>query len=254
MSDDGLYAYGELESSYGYLSDYKPMRGASFETMLADLERQAKVLDSFFGVSTKFDIDFARKIWGNLPSWVEKLFLSIDKNVLAPDYNQELQACLNALKQTRDSEFYNYRECELGPDQLRQSERSVLHEERLAAMQKPFKLIVEPGNFGVRWPIDGTNNHITASVRRALMKMAQNESGTGAKKVSTWLMTHPGRLRHFSDLWIDCGGDEFAPLADSDFSMSPYFGFCGPGVELDATDVDSPDGSFGLASVCLPQG
>jgi hypothetical protein len=84
--------------------------------------------------------------------------------------------------------------------------------------------------------------------------MNANECGLGAFAIGIMLLTHPERLQHYDDLWIDCAGDEFAPDAGAGFSESPYFWFSGDGVGFDAFDVGFADVSYGSASVCLPQG
>jgi hypothetical protein len=84
--------------------------------------------------------------------------------------------------------------------------------------------------------------------------MNANECGLGAFAIGIMLLTHPERLNHYDDLWIDCAGDEFAPGADGVFSRSPCFGFDGGGVGFDTGDVGDANGYCGSASVCLPQG
>ncbi len=62
------------------------------------------------------------------------------------------------------------------------------------------------------------------------------------------LLTHQNRLQHFDDLWIDAGGDEFAPDADGAFDRAPCFSFLDERLEFRAGDVDDPDERCGSAS------
>lgn len=259
----GQFVREEMRSTYGYLSGYKPMHRASFEVMLADLEMQAKTIDNYFGVGVTLDIDFARRSWEVVPTqapWIDGLFVSIAKNVIARDYNSDTHLVLEALRKDRNPgfyncSFYNYREGRLGPRYLRQSKRSVIHEDSLAAMQKSgMKLIVEPGNFGVRHVISNDPPiHTTASVRRAIEKMVAGEYGAGIKKSGTWVLCTPNRINNYSDLWIHCLGDEVAPRADGVFSESPVLSFREGWLGLDTIDVSDIYHVYGSVSGFVPQ-
>jgi hypothetical protein len=141
-----------------------------------------------------------------------------------------VEKVLNLIKQTRNGAFYNYRDGELGPNQLRQSQKSTTMFQKLGDEQNGHDILVVPAQFGIR--------HRGRSVRRAREVMNANECGLGAFAIGIMLLTHPERLKHYDDLWIDCAGDEFAPDADGGFSGSPCFRFGGDGVEFDAFVVD----------------
>ena len=241
------YADEEVKSSYGYLSGYKPInRNSSFEEVLQDLNRQAEVISKLFGIKQSFDVEWARKAWANLPDGAEKLFLIPRWEKVAPTYGEAVQKVLDLIKQTRNGAFYNYREGELGPNKLRQSQKSTTMFQKLGDEQNGHDILVVPAQFGIR--------HRGRSVRRARALMNANECGLGAFAIGIMLLTHPKRLQHYDDLWIDCAGDEFTPVADADFSRSPFFGFSGGGVGFGTNDVGDAGGSYGSASVCLPQG
>ncbi len=241
------YAAEEVESSYGYLSGYKPIdRKSSFKEVLQDLKRQAEIIGKLFGLKPSFDIEWARKAWKNLPNGAEKLFLIPNWEKVAPTYGEAVQKVLDLIKQTRNGKFYNCYEDQLGANQLRQSAKSVSVFQKLAGGQEGQDILVVPAQFGIR--------HCGRSVRRACEVMNANECGLGPFAVGIMLLTHPERLQDYDDLWIDCGGDEFAPFANGDFSWHPYFGFFDEKVKFDTRDVGSPSVFYGSASVCLPQG
>jgi len=229
----GRCADEEVESSYGYLSGYKP-KGIT--------EQTNRLRELFPGI----DYESVKLAEAGLPENAEGWFAIPRWNKVAPTYNEAVQKVLDLIKQTRNGVFYNYREGELGPHQLRQSAKSVSVFQKLGDEQKDQDILVVPAQFGLR--------HRGRSVRRAREVMNANECGLGAFAIGIMLLTHPERLKHYDDLWIDCAGDEFAPSADSDFSESPYFEFDVGRVGFGTGDVDDASVCYGSASGCLPQG
>jgi hypothetical protein len=227
------YADEEVESSYGYLSGYTP-KGIT--------EQTNRLRELFPGIGYANE----KLAEGVLPENAEGWFAIPRWEKVAPTYGEAVQKVLDLIKQTRNGAFYNYREGELGPNQLRQSAKAKSVFQKLGDEQKDQDILVVPAQFGIR--------HRGRSVRRAREVMNANECGLGAFAIGIMLLTHPERLKHYDDLWIDCAGDEFAPDADDGFSESPYFKFDGGRVRFDAGDVGSACGSYGSASVCLPQG
>jgi hypothetical protein len=226
------YADEEVESSYGYLSGYKP-KGIT--------EQTNRLRELFPGIGYANE----KLAEAGLPENAEGWFAIPRWNKVAPTYNEAVQKVLDLIKQTRNGAFYNYREGQLGPNQLRQSTKQVAIFQKLGEEQKDQDILVVPAQFGIR--------HRGRSVRRAREVMNANECGLGAFAIGIMLLTHPERLKHYDDLWIDCAGDEFAPNADSDFSGSPYFRFDGGKVGFDAFVVGHALDDWGSASVCLPQ-
>ena len=227
------YADEEVESSYGYLSGYKP-KGIT--------EQTNRLRELFPGIGYANE----KLAEGALPENAEGWFAIPRWEKVAPTYGEAVQKVLDIIKQTRNGAFYNYREGELGPNQLRQSAKVKSVFQKLGDEQKDYDILVVPAQFGIR--------HRGRSVRRAREVMNANECGLGAFAIGIMLLTHPERLQHYDDLWIDCAGDEFAPRAGGGFSESPYFRFLGDGVEFDARGVGLALGYYGSASVCLPQG
>ena len=227
------YADEEVESSYGYLSGYKP-KGIT--------EQTNRLRELFPGIGYANE----KLAEGVLPENAEGWFAIPRWEKVALTYGEAVQKVLDLIKQTRNGAFYNYRDGELGPDQLRQSAKAKSMFQKLGDEQKDQDILVVPAQFGIR--------HRGRSVRRAREVMNENECGLGAFAIGIMLLTHPERLQHYDDLWIDCAGDEFAPRAGGDFSGSPCFWFDDGRVRFGASDVGDAIDYFGSASVCLPQG
>ncbi|MDQ5883664.1 MAG: hypothetical protein QG654_578 [Patescibacteria group bacterium] len=227
------YADEEVESSYGYLSGYTP-KGIT--------EQTNRLRELFPGIGYANE----KLAEAGLPENAEGWFAIPRWKKVAPTYGQAVQKVLDLIKQTRNGAFYNYREGQLGPHQLRQSAKSVSVFQKLGDEQKDQDILVVPAQFGLR--------HRGRSVRRAREVMNANECGLGAFAIGIMLLTHPERLQHYDDLWIDCAGDEFAPSAGSGFSESPFFRFSGGRVEFGTDGVGVASDRYGSASVCLPQG
>jgi hypothetical protein len=226
------YADEEVESSYDYLSGYKPK---------SITEQTNRLRELFPGIGYANE-KLAEQV---LPENTEGWFAIPRWEKVAPTYGEAVQKVLDLIKQTRSGAFYNYREGELGSNQLRQSAKSVSIFQKLGEEQKDQDILVVPAQFGIR--------HRGRSVRRAREVMNANECGLGAFAIGIMLLTHPERLKHYDDLWIDCAGDEFAPSPDGVFSESPYFKFDDGRVGFGTGGVGSAGDGYGSASVCLPQ-
>ena len=83
--------------------------------------------------------------------------------------------------------------------------------------------------------------------------MTINEFGLGAYHIGIMLLTHPSRLQHFDDLWIDCVGDEYASAGDGGFVSAPYFAFDDGEVEFDTRFSDDASDNYGSASAVCSQ-
>ncbi len=80
--------------------------------------------------------------------------------------------------------------------------------------------------------------------------MDVNECGLGAFAVGIMLLTHPERLQHYDDLWIDCAGDEFHDPQGSDapFDRAPLFYFYDGKLKFGAGWCGDAGGFYGSAS------
>lgn len=223
----------EVESNYGYLSGYKP-KGIT--------EQTNRLRELFPGIGYANE----KLAEATLPPNAEGWFAIPRWEKIAPTYNEAVQKVLDLIKQTRDGKFYNYREGQLGPKQLRQHARTVSVFQKLGDEQKDNDILVVPAQFGLR--------HRGRSVRRAREVMQSNEFGLGAFGIGIMLLTHPERLAHYDDLYVDCAGDEFDdPDADVRFDRAPFFDFGGGGVRFVADWFGGASGSFGSASAFVPQ-
>jgi hypothetical protein len=158
-----------------------------------------------------------------------------------------VQKVLDLVKKTRDGKFYNCRDGQITNERLRQSAKTEAVLNKLAEDQSGHDILVIPAQFGLC--------HRGRSVRRALEVMVdQGQFGLGAFAIGIMLLTHPERLSHYDDLWIDCAGDEFDdPDSDASFVHAPCWGFDVGGVKFGTSRVDFAYGDFGSASGFVPQ-
>jgi hypothetical protein len=226
------YKNEEVSSKYGYLSGYKKPK---------TIAEQVNILSSLFpGVSIGFaDATIADR---ELPKGAEGYFAIPRWQSIAPTYGEAVQKVLDLLSKAYNGRFKNWREGELGPDQLRQSAKSAAMWQQLGNEQKDHGVLVVAGQFGIR--------HRGRSVRRAREVMDGGEFGLGAFAVGIMLLTHADRLKHYDDLWIDCAGDEFHDPRGSGapFGRAPYFRFDGGGLRFGTDWSGSAGGRCGSAS------
>lgn len=222
----------EVESSYGYLSGYKPK----------GITEQTNILRQLFpGVGFADEKLAERPVPTNAEGW-----FAIPKwQTIAPTYGEAVEKVLAKISETRKGKFKNWREGELGPDYLKQSARAEKMFQMLGDEQKDHDILVVAAQFGLR--------HRGRSVRRAREVMQVNEVGLGAFAVGIMLLTHPERLMNYDDLYVDCAGDEYAPEADGGFSYAPLFCFDDGRVGFDAGWFFNAYDRYGSASAFLPQ-
>lgn len=233
LSVTDKYKDEEVKSSYGYLSGYKKPKG---------ITKQTNILRQLFpGIGFADEKLAEREVpknaddgWFAIPKWQS----------LAPTYGEAVQLVLNKLKETRNGAFYNYREGELGPNQLRQSAKTTSVFQKIAEEQGGFDILVVAAQFGLL--------HRGRSVRRVREILLGNEFGLGAFAIGIMLLTHPERLAHYDDLWIDCAGDEFAPGAGGRFWHAPVFLFYDDKLRFDASVVSYALVHCGSVSGFLP--
>lgn len=232
LSVSNQFADEEVGSSYGYLSGYKPK----------GITEQTNILRQLFPGIGFADEKLAEKA---LPANAEGWFAIPKWQSVAKTYNEAVEKVLELIKKQRKGKFYNWREGKLGAQYLRQHERTAKKLETLAEQQKGYDILVVAAQFGLR--------HRGRSVRRAREVFTANEFGLGAFEIGCMILTHPERLQNFDDLWIDCAGNEYAPDADGDFSIAPYFDFSDGQVEFDTSWFDIAHDYYGSASGFLPQ-
>jgi hypothetical protein len=222
------FADEEMKSSYGYLSGYQPKR----------ITEQCIALHKHFpGIPLRVDEDVkgltlfsGAEAWFAIPKW-EKI---------ADTYCEAVQKVLDLIRQVRNGKFCNYCEGQLGPQYFRQHERTAAFLKRISEAQRDHDILVIPAQFGFR--------HRGRSVRRAREVMNVSEFGLGVFAVGIMLLTHPERLQHYDDLWIDCPGDEYSFEASGHFGHAPCFFFHDGCVRFDALGVGGAYADCGSAS------
>ena len=229
----------EVKSNYGYLSGYsKP----------AKITDQIDILRSHWpSLNPDPALRYYREVYPTLqlPRWVEGPFAIIRPGFFSDKYGEELAEVLKAIAKDRKGKFMNYREDQLGPQYLRQTERTLVMLRALMLQPLGSDILISPAQFGIR--------HRGRSVRRAREVFVAREYGKGAKDVGTMLLTNPIRLQHYDDLWIDCAGDEFSPGADGAFTSAPIFFFSGGGVRFGACWASGAGARLGSVSGFLQQ-
>ncbi|MBX3027081.1 hypothetical protein KF840_19430 [bacterium] len=223
----------EIASDYGYLSGYQPKGVVDQIVRLRQLFPELGIVD----------VVFANR---DLPPHAEGYFAIPRWEKIAPTYNAALEMVFLALSQTRNGQFYNWREGETGQNRLRQHSHTQACLKKLGDEQEGNDILIVPAQFGLR--------HRGQSARRAREVMSSSEFGLGAFAVGIMLLTHPERLKHLDDLWIDCAGDEYDYPPDHDrFSRTPCFNFGGGRVRFGARWGTDADSMYGSASGFVPQ-
>lgn len=183
------FACEEVYSDFGYPKEY----------YVRMLEEQLQVWKKYFPelksdhvselASGGIDFSMDTEGWGVIP----KIFM------VGGSYYEALEKMLKILNKER--EFKNNRGEELGPNNLRlarQTDKAL----RKLEQDTPGDFLVIPFQFGMR--------HQGRSVRRARVCFAKNEFGFGPYEVAALLITHPDRITGLDQLYIDCGGCEYA--------------------------------------------
>ena len=222
------FADEEEPSSYGYLSGYRAPK---------PMAEQVRVLKGFLPELGTFDKGVGA---GELPAGAEGLFVIPRWEAVAPTYGEAVQKILDCLKKARGGRFHNFRAGKLGPENLRQQPRTSEKLAALAEEQPGHDILAVPAQFGIR--------HRGRSVRRARVVFAASEFGLGSFAVGCMLLTHPERLQHLNDLWVDCAGDEYDPGADGQFGCAPCFHFRVGELGFDAVRVNGADACYGSVS------
>jgi hypothetical protein len=157
-----------------------------------------------------------------LPEGAEAWFAIPRWQALAPTYNEAVERVLEALAARR--KFDHRLLGRVGPEFLRQSDRSILAQEILADQQQGQDIFVVAAQAGML--------HRGCSARRARVAMAGNEFGLGVFAVACLLLTHPERLSSEAALMIDCSGDEYSFRGDGAFDRVPLLDFGISGIEF----------------------
>ena len=150
--------------------------------------------------------------WFVIPRWQE----------LSATYNEAVELVVGVLASKR--RFSNRIIGRMGPEYLRQCERTKLAEKILAEQQEGNDLLVVAAQAGLL--------HRGSSARRTRIAMAGNEFGMGVFAFACMLLTHPERLSTGDTLMVDCGGDEYSMRGDYTFDRVPLFDYDLSGIEF----------------------
>src|SRR3989338_9113360 len=215
LSVSNQYANEEVRSSYMYPNEYQGPK---------PINDQIKAIAKIFGLDPSHALEFAKTL-PELPNGAEGWFAIPSVDALAakhfPEVTDPAQKYCQAVElvhtKIADSRsFYNYRKGQITPAQLWVYARTAHALDLIAETQKGDILIIA-AQLGMR--------HRGKSVRRACETFMANEFGLGSLAVGSIVLTHPERLVRWEELDMDCSGDEFAPGAGGDFSVSPFFRF-----------------------------
>jgi hypothetical protein len=232
LSLSNLFADEETESSYGYLSGYKP-KGMTEQT-----NRLRQLIPGIGFANEKL-------VEQPLPPNAEGYFAISRWQSVAPTYGQALQKMFDLIKQTRDGKFYDYREGKLGADRLRLVPKTQKALEKLGKEQEGFDILVAPCQFGFR--------HRGRSVRRAREVFMATEFGLDPFSIACMILTHEDRLKHYDDLWIDCAGADYDFDGFGSWDDAPFFSFGDDEVEFGTRFLGHYGDRYGSASAVLPQ-
>ncbi len=239
LSVSNQYANEEVRSNYVYPKEYKGPK------LIAD---QIKALAKILDLDSSQALEFAKNLpalpdgaegWFAVPS-VDAIATKHFPEVTDPadKYCRAVQLVHTKIAESRS--FYNYRDDQITPSQLRVSARTA-HALDLVAEKQPGDILIIAAQLGMR--------HRGRSVRRAREVFVQNEFGLTSLAVGSIVLVHPERLVRWEELDMDCSGDEFDDPDDDDrFSHAPLFGFSGGRAEFDANWFADTDGRCGSVS------
>jgi enamine deaminase RidA (YjgF/YER057c/UK114 family) len=176
-----------------------------------------------------------------LPEGAEAWFVIPRWQALAQTYNEAVQLVVELLASKR--RFSNRIIGRLGPEYLRQSERTKLAEKILAEQQEGNDLLVVAAQAGIL--------HRGSSARRTRIAIAGNEFCMGIFAFACMLLTHPERLSSGDTLMVDCGGDEYSMRGDYTFDRVPLFDYDLSGIEFSIFYEDRARNLWGTPTAFL---
>jgi len=243
LSHSNQFASEEVSSSYAYPKEYKGPK---------PVVDQIKAIAKIFDLDPSHALEFAKNLpvlpdgaegWFAIPS-VDALAKKYFHEVTDPAemYCQAVQFVHSKIAASRS--FYNYREGQITPAQLRVHARTA-HALNLIAETQKGDILIVAAQLGMR--------HRGKSVRRAREVFVVNEFGLGSVIVGSIALTHPERFVRFDELDTDCAGDEFMSGGEREFSCAPFFGFGGGGLRFCTSGVGDAGGNYGSASAFFPQ-
>ena len=235
------YANEVVSSNYTYPREYSRR----------PIGEQVEMISKHFELNPIHAYEFIKNLptlpdgaegWFAIPkvsSVAKKHFPAITDSAL--QYCEVVKMVHNKLADSRS--FYNYREGQITPLQIRQHPRTQSFLEQLESEQQGDILILAI-QYGMR--------HRGKSVRHARETFSSNEFGLGAFALGCMALVHPERYVKWEELDTDCAGDEFAPLAAGVFSEAPIFHWDDGRLKFGAGDVSNANENYGSASAFAP--
>ncbi len=221
-----------VPSAYGYFSGY---------TKPVNVTQQVIRLQELFPEIGGADERLAER---PLPVGAEGYFAIPRWERFAPTYGEAVQIVCKKLEQV-NGKFHNMLERKLGPQHLRQQDKTAAAFRALGVAQSDYDMLVVPAQFGITYR--------GRSGRSALQMMDPFEFGLGVFAGGIMLLTHENRLPHVNDLLIDLPGDESSPDANGSFGSAPYFSFGFGAITVDNKELNYFAQAFGSASGFVPQ-
>jgi hypothetical protein len=237
------YKDEEVRSSYTYPKEYKGPK---------PIEDQIKAIAKIFDLNPTEALQYAKNL-PKLPEGAEGWFAIPSTEAIAkkhfPEVTDPVEKYCRAIqlvhtKIAASRRFYNYREGQITPAQLKIHAHTANALEQIAETQKGDILIIA-AQLGML--------HRGQSVRRAREVFVTNEFGLGSLAVGSIALTHPERFVRWEELDMDCPGDEFSSEAGGQFDDAPCFRFGDVGVGFGTDYVAYAGGVYGSASGFLPQ-
>ena len=222
------YKDEQVSSTRIYSKSYKPR---PIEAQVSELRKHFPELKTVNEKLARRTLPEGAEDWFAIPNWQS----------ITQTYNQACERLIETLSAKR--KFQHRLKGKLGPDFLRQSERSKLAFQLISDQQQGADIFIVPAQFGLR--------HRGCSARRARLMMAGNEFGAGVFTVGSMLLTHPERLSSDDALMIDCGGDEYSVRGDYTFDRVPLFDYDIAGVEFSIFYEDRARNLWGTPSCFL---
>lgn len=227
----------ERRTKYVYPPEYKPLG-------IVEQVKALQKVPAFTELDAAWALNEAQAWYDglDLPDWIENPLVYVWHESLG-GYHNALDLILKAIAKER--KFHNYREGQLTPERLRQSEATREAELSLKADQ-PGDFLIVPSQVGDRW-----GNYPVKEVRESY---EDGEFGHGSVAGGCLILSHPNRMVRFDELDMDFPGDEFDhPDADDRFGRAPIFGFYDGKVGFGTGHVGDAYGGYGSVSGFLPQ-
>ena len=225
LTHSDKYKDEETVSRREYPANY---RVRPVEAQVTELRRLFPCLGGCMEKLARSPLPDGSEAWFAIPRW----------QALAATYNEAVEMVIKALASRR--KLSNRIVHRMGPEFLRQNERTRLAESILAEQQPACDILVVAAQNGLL--------HRGCSARRARVVMAGNEFGLGAFALGCILLTHPERLSHLETLMIDCSGDEYSMRGDGVFDRVPLYDYDLGGIEFSIFYEDRARNLWGTPS------